>query len=148
MINPTDVWDMQTAVRSLYSLCVGSLCQSCELTRTELDILLFLANNPGYDTAAQICDVRFLAKSHVSVSLSSLKRAGLLIAASEANDKRRIHYKLTDKAARVVEEGHKRQLEFAEIILDGFSEEEREVFHSYMDRMEKNIVTYLEKHVR
>lgn len=70
-----------------------------------MDILLFLANNPKYDTAAEVSDIRCLAKSHVSTSLKSLEESGYIAKFSEGSDRRRIHLKLTEKADAVIREG-------------------------------------------
>lgn len=139
-----NLWDVQLPIRALYSLCIEPLCRSTGMTRTEFDILLFLANNPKHDTAAEICELRHLAKSHVSISLKSLRRQGYIEQQSEAGDRRRLHLKLTEKAAPVVREGRGRQAEFAEIILAGLDEAERAQFHSYILRMQGNIERYLE----
>ena len=144
----TNLWDIQTSMRSLYAMCVEPVCQSYNVTRTELDILLFLANNPKYDTAAEISDIRFLAKSHVSTSLKSLEANGYIVKATESEDKRRVHLKLTEAANNVVREGQKRQTVFADIIMDGLSKKERQQIHSGIEQMEKNIKRYMEKHLR
>ena len=44
----------------------------------ELDILLFLANNPSFDTATDIIEVRYLSKSQVSFSIKLLEQWGYL----------------------------------------------------------------------
>ena len=142
---PHSIWDMQQPLRSLYTACVEPLCLSCGITRTELDILLFLANNPKYDTAAEISEIRRLAKSHVSISLRSLEENGYITRESEKADKRLIHLRLTEKASRVVQEGRQRQAAFAELIMDGFQEEERRQLHSFLVRMRQNIEHHLEE---
>ena len=138
---PMDLWENQPSFRSLYALCIEPVCQRHGVNRTEFDILLFLANNPRYDTAAAISDVRHLAKSHVSVSLRSLERQGYIV-------RRQVHLRLTAKATAVVRAGRERQRAFAEIILDGLSEEERELLRGCFTRMERNIMTYLEAHAK
>ena len=142
---PYPFWDFQPALRALYGRCMEPVCQNFSLSRTELDILLFLANNPKYDTAAEISDVRHLAKSHVSVSLKSLLQKELLTGSAEPGDRRRIHLKLTDMAAPIIEEGRKKQADFAGWILDGFAPEELEQLHRYMQRMGDNIRTHWEE---
>lgn len=144
----TNLWDVQTSMRALYAMCVESVCQNYGVTRTELDILLFLANNPKYKTAAEISDIRFLAKSHVSTSLRSLEANGYIVKTTEAADKRRVRLKLTEAADNVVREGRKQQAVFADIIMDGLSQKEREQIHSGIERMENNIKRYMEEHVR
>ena len=60
---PLNLWEHQNAVKTLYSRCVERVCERHDLTRMELDILLFLANNPLYDTASEIVEIRYLSKS-------------------------------------------------------------------------------------
>lgn len=143
---PTNLWDIQTSMRLLYTMCVEPVCHSYNVTRTELDILLFLANNPKYDTAAEISDIRFLAKSHVSTSLKSLEANGYIVKTTEAEDKRRVHLKLTEAASDVIREGQKQQAAFVDIIMDGLSQKERKQIHSGIEQIGKNIKRYMEEH--
>lgn len=145
---PVNMWDIQTSMRSLYTMCIEPVCRDHGITRTELDILLFLANNPKYDTAAEISNIRYLVKSHVSTSLKSLEINGYIEKATKTGDKRRIHLKLTEAADAVIREGRKQQSVFADIITDGLNEEERRQFQSYMTRVKKNIKNYLEEHAK
>ncbi len=145
---PTNLWDVQPSFRSLYGMCVEPVCQDCSITRTELDILLFLANNPKYDTAAEISEIRYLAKSHVSTSLKSLEQNGYIVKFSEGNDKRRIHLRLTKKADAVIREGRTRQSAFANIVMDGFDMEERQQLYSFLTRMKENIKNHLEEYAK
>ncbi len=145
---PTNLWDVQPSFRSLYGMCVEPVCQDCGITRTELDILLFLANNPKYDTAAEISEIRYLAKSHVSTSLKSLEQNGYIVKFSEGNDKRRIHLRLTKKADDVIREGRTRQSAFANIVMDGFDMEERQQLYSFLTRMKENIKNHLEEYAK
>lgn len=59
LVNPLE---QQNAVKTLYSEFVSPVCAKYGLTRIELDILLFLANNTRYDTATDIVEVRFFSK--------------------------------------------------------------------------------------
>lgn len=42
--------------KKIYDQSLEPVCKKYQLTRMELDILLFLANNPGYDTAKDIIE--------------------------------------------------------------------------------------------
>ena len=53
LVNPLE---QQNAVKTLYSEFVSPVCAKYGLTRIELDILLFLANNTRYDTATDIVE--------------------------------------------------------------------------------------------
>lgn len=69
-----DLWDGLSLFKKIYDQSLEPVCKKYQLTRMELDILLFLANNPGYDTAKDIIERRRLTKSHVSMSLKDLER--------------------------------------------------------------------------
>jgi MarR family transcriptional regulator for hemolysin len=56
----------------LYARLFTPLLEEWGLTQTEADILLFLANNPGYDTARDMAEKRHLAKSHISAGIEAL----------------------------------------------------------------------------
>ena len=71
-----------------YAAMLEPLCRRHDLTRNELDILLFLANNPEYDRAADIVAIRRIAKSHVSLSVSSLEKRHLLLREFLESDRR------------------------------------------------------------
>jgi len=73
-----EFWDHLFLFKRLYDQTMDPIAQQWDLTRMELDILLFLANAPAYDTAADIVERRRLTKSHVSVSIHSLIRRGWL----------------------------------------------------------------------
>ena len=140
---PMRLWDLQQPLRSLYTLCVEPVCRDFGVTRTELDILLFLDGNPDHDTAAEIADQRCLAKSHVSTSIQSLERNGYLTRLAGRADRRLIHLRLSEKAARVVRAGKDARDVFLGIITAGLDEEERSRLHVYIERMEENIFSYL-----
>ena len=59
--------------QNLYERTVMPVCRAFGLTYMEFTVLMFLVNNPQYDTAAQIVKIRRLAKSHVSISVKGLQ---------------------------------------------------------------------------
>lgn len=91
----------------------------------DVDILLFLANNPCFDTATDIIEVRYLSKSQVSSSIKLLEQCGYL---------RKEYLKGNRKTA---------QEKFISIMLDGFSQEEIDGMKQYNDRILCNINAYL-----
>ncbi|HCW26712.1 MAG TPA: MarR family transcriptional regulator, partial [Lachnoclostridium sp.] len=112
------------------------------LTQMEFNILLFLANNPEFDTAAQIIKKRAFTKSHVSMSVRSLEERGLLTGEYYGTDRRTIHLKLTDAAAPMVSDGKNVQKRAAEIICRGFTPEEHRMLFELMNRINSNISDY------
>ena len=124
LVNPLE---QQNAVKTLYSEFVSPVCAKYGLTRIELDILLFLANNTRYDTATDIVEVRFLAKSQVSAAIKNLEAL-----------------RLCDPAQPMIAAGRSAQEQFGAALLDGFTPEELEHMQRSMERIRKNVEKYLE----
>jgi len=92
-------FDTMARAQKGYARLMDPLCKKWELTRNELDVLLFLANNPEYDRAVDIVNNRGLSKSHVSLSVSNLEGRGLLRREEDAIDRRTVHLHLLPKAS-------------------------------------------------
>jgi MarR family transcriptional regulator for hemolysin len=61
-----------------YEACFSALLDRESLTMRDLHVLLFLANNPGRDTARDVAELRGLPKSQVSGAVELLAARGLL----------------------------------------------------------------------
>ena len=122
-----------------YAQLLDPLCDTWELNKTEVDILLFLANNPGLDRAADIVRIRQITKSHVSLSVSNLEQRGFVYRTFDPEDRRTAHLKLTKEALPVVREGNRIQQEFFSRIFAGLSEEELAFWRSILNRVCRNI---------
>ena len=146
---PPNPWEHHNAIKALYAKCVDASCTAHDITRMELDILLFLANNPRYDTAADIVEIRYLSKSQVSSSIRLLEQRGFIRKEYTSKNRKSAHLKLCDAAADVVRDGQAAQEAFLAILLDGFSPEEMDSMQQYNKRIQHNIRTYLkeENHV-
>lgn len=115
------------------------VCARHSITRMEADILLFLANNPAYDTAKDIVAVRMIAKSHVSASVESLIAKGLIAGTPDAQDKRRIHLRPLPAAEPILADAHAMQHAFFERMFHGLSEAECAEFKRLFLHISKNV---------
>ena len=123
----------------LYDQMCAPVCQKYSLTHMEFVVLMFLANNPGFDTAAQIVRYRRLTKSHVSLAVRALLERRLLIGVDGVDDRRTIHLSLTEDAEEIVLAGRNVQKEFFNVIFKGFSQEDRDRMGEFMNRIDENI---------
>lgn len=123
----------------LYARMLVPAREASGLTQAELDILLFLANNPEYDTASNIVAMRHLAKSNVSVGIRSLEAKGLLRRRSDGRDLRVDHLELTAAAQEPVELGREGQQRFGALLFQGFSTKDRAELERLMDRIQQNV---------
>ena len=131
--------DSSQRSKKIYAAMLEPLCRRYDLTRNELDILLFLANNPGYDRAADIVSVRRIAKSHVSLSVGNLEKRQLLIRAYEEGDRRAAHLKLTEAAQPIVRAGQHLQKEFFTRMFAGLTRQELEQWGEVLTKICRNI---------
>lgn len=138
-------WEDQKIVTSFYSQCVKPVCEKYGLTRMEFDILMFLSNNPEYNSASDIVRIRLLTKSHVSISLKELETCGLVKTAFQNNNRKTMHISIQEKAAPVIADGKLAQQEFGKKLLHGFSSEEIELYGKLFQRTCENARKEMEK---
>ena len=115
------------------------------LNQLEIDILLFLHNNPGYDTARDICTYRQLKPALVSLYIENLVQLGFLAREGVPEDRRKCRLVLTEAAAPVVEKGLARQAAFTARMLEGLSPEELAAGQHCLSVITENIRNINEK---
>ncbi|MDE6620764.1 MAG: MarR family transcriptional regulator [Lachnospiraceae bacterium] len=136
---PLNLWEHQNAVKTLYAKCVGKVCEKYQISRMELDILLFLANNPRYDTATDIVEIRYLSKSQVSGAIKLLEERGWIDKVYIGDNRKTAHLKICGGAAAVIADGKEAQEIFFEVLMRGFTQEEIERMKGYTARIWDNI---------
>ncbi len=134
-----DYFDVTARIRKLYGRAVEPVCTRWDLTRNELDVLLFLYNNPQFDRPADIVAYRGMVKSHVSLSVANLERRGLLLRSADSEDRRTVHLRLTEPALEIAETGRKTQEAFYRKVFDGFSRRDYELMHTMLEKVGGNL---------
>lgn len=142
---PLNPWEHQNAIKTLYAKCVGDVCSKHKITRMELDILLFLANNPRFDTATDMVELRYLSKSQVSAAIKTLEEGGLIRKEYADNNRKTAHLKICEAAFPIIADGKTAQEKFVSIMLQGLSSEEMECMKRCFQRMWENIDSYLKE---
>ncbi|MBD5494982.1 MAG: MarR family transcriptional regulator [Lachnospiraceae bacterium] len=142
---PLNPWEHQNAIKALYSKCVEGVCVKHSITRMELDILLFLANNPCFDTATDIIEVRYLSKSQVSSSIKLLEQRGYLRKEYLECNRKTAHLKICEGAMDIIHDGQAAQEKFVSIMLEGFSQEEVDSMKKHNGHIMRNINAYLKE---
>ena len=132
-----------SANESLYTATVSPVCEKYGLTYMEFTVLMFLANNPQFDTASDIVRYRHLTKSHVSMSVRSLQGKGLLKGEYHEPNRRTIHLTVLEAASPIVSDGRAAQQSYGSILFAGFTESEYAQFIAYMKRIDNNITARL-----
>lgn len=131
-------WDQHKTITCYYETLTRSVCDQYNLTQMEYDILMFLYNNPQYNTAADIVKVRKSTKSHVSASLKLLEGKGFVEKRQCEENKKHIEIILLDSVQEIVEAGLNVQKEFVKNMLLGLTEEEIVMCRSIFSRICNN----------
>ena len=94
----------------------------------EIHVLLFLVNNPAYDTARDITELRGLSKSQVSQAVELLAAEGFLQRTPDESDRRVVHLSITPAGVPLARECQAIQTACGRRLLSGLSEEEKQQF--------------------
>lgn len=145
MPHPTEALLLGNQFRRLYDKKIKETTKRYGLTPAEVDVLLFLADNPGYDTAKDISELRLLSKSCVSRAVDSLIRQGFLTSHEDGKDRRILHLSILPAAAGVVKDAQDSQQEFLSCAFLNFTEEERQALDRLTEKLTQNIKEALEE---
>lgn len=132
-------FDILSQSQKAYSRHLEPVCKKWDLTRSEVDVLLFLYNNPEFDRAADIVTRRGMTKSHVSMSVASLADRELLERRYSPEDRRTVHLRLLEAGTRIAAEARAAQRQFFDTLYEGVSPEELALWDSIVRRVFENI---------
>lgn len=122
-----------------YHAALSPLCAETGLPPAAADILLFLANNPGCETAGAICRMRGLKPAIVSFHIDRLVGEGFLQRQPVPGDRRKTALVLTAQAQPIVAEGRELQRAFADRLAEGLSAEDLAHFRRCVAIFDRNI---------
>jgi MarR family transcriptional regulator for hemolysin len=134
-----DYFETMLRARKGYSRVMDPICQQWDLTRNELDVILFLYNNPDFDRASDVASRRGMAKSHVSLSVNSLESKGLLRRRADPADRRAVHLELMGDASDIALQGRAAQTEFFGKIYAGLTVDEIALWSRMAEKVSANI---------
>lgn len=146
MLTAVDFSNSARRFDAAYQSVMRPLTEELGMAQPAVDILLFLANNPGCDTARDICAYRHLKPAIVSFHVEHLAQEGYLERREVPEDRRKCRLVCTEKASSVIEKGRALQEEFARRLSQGLTEAELDtclhcfaVFEKNMERMTKRV---------
>ena len=128
--------------RNLYqAYCIRckSLCRELHMPQTAFDILMFLANNPDYNTAKDIVELRGIKANLVSVNVERLVNEGYLDRRDFPGDRRKTVLVCTPRSQPLIQRGERLQEEFFQDIFRDVDEASRENFHRVMEQVDRNL---------
>lgn len=123
----------------VYNDACKPLCKNLKLPQTAFDILMFLGNNPQYQTARDIVKIRNIKANLVSINVDKLVKEGYLRREEIKGDRRKTKLLCTTKAQPVIKEGQQLQQQFVDRLFEHTTKEEKEIFINVMKTMDKNL---------
>ena len=137
-ITTTRMLQFSQQLKKFYVRQFTPLVRKSHLSMRELDVLLFLANNPDYDTARDIAEFRSLAKSQVSQAVELLAAEGLLLRTPDATDRRVIHLSITPEGSPLAREAQEIQVRCGQQLFSGLTAEQMQHLHTILEVMLHN----------
>ena len=131
--------------KKYYSAQFAGAAAAYGLNQLEIDILLFLHNNPELCTASDICRYRGLAKSNVSAAVERLRSRGVLEVLPAPDNRRQRILRFTGAARPMAAALAEIQRRTLEPLFDGFTAAEQQALQEYLCRMDANIQRQLKK---
>lgn len=123
----------------VYDMMLTPLSRELGIPQTALGILLFFANNPKLSTARDACELRGLKRAIVSTHIERMVSEGLLERRAYPGDRRKELLVCTKKAQPIIESGRVAQKKFAQVMLEGLSEDDLAAMERCFKVMNGNI---------
>lgn len=109
MLTASQIGTAARRFQAAYAVVMAPLSRELDMAPSALDILLYLANNPGRDTARDICAYRHLKPGIVSLHVERLVAEGYLTRSPVPGDRRKCRLLCTEKAWPVIRRGRQYQ---------------------------------------
>ena len=122
-----------------YRAVMQPLYARSHLPPLAVDILLYLANNPTYNTAKDICRCKGLKPGIVSFHVDRLVTEGYLERHPVPGDRRKFGLVCTEKATPLIEQGRALQHSFADALSQGLGPEDLVHFRRCVAVFDHNI---------
>lgn len=126
---------------AVYQKFCQGVIRDWNLNPTSFQAIMFLANNPQYNTARDLCRMRGIKTGIASVAVEQLIQMGYLERRTDRSDRRIQRLYVTDSAAGLVRQGREVQREFARMVSSALTPEEFELYmqlsSKIMDRIQE-----------
>ena len=128
-----------------YTAAMRPLCDELGAAQSAVDVLMFLANNPEFNTAGDVCRYRNIKAALVSFHVEKLVEAGFVERQAVKGDRRKCRLVCTEKAQPVIKEGRELQKKFAQKLIAGFSDDDMAHFRKCLHIVSDNIDSILKE---
>lgn len=118
---PSELLTANKKIMHVYeSFCIP-LCKKYQLNQSDLDLILFIANNPMYNTAKDVCEIRGIRKNDI-------------------HDRRIQRLCLTEKCQPIIADGREMQTHFFTSITAGLTDEELKLYQKLSEKIRDQVI--------
>ena len=139
MLTASQIGTAARRFQAAYAAVMAPLSRELDMAPSALDILLYLANNPGRDTARDICAYRHLKPGIVSLHVERLVAEGYLTRSPVPGDRRKCRLLCTEKAWPVIRRGRQYQADFTARLTEGLSLADLAVCQRCLSALDQNL---------
>lgn len=139
-MRPLDFVSMSSKLMKAYEAACQEVCKKYRLNQTCLDVVLFLANNPEYNTAKDLWEIRGIRSGNASVAIETLVKRGYVKREADIQDRRLQRLILTERAGDAIAMGRQAQLAFGEQVTAGITEEELRQYWKTAEKIRENVI--------
>lgn len=132
-------------LKNMINSRMNSIRQKYGLKKIELDVFLFLTDNPNLNTGRDIQKFLNINKGYLSQVLDALCNEGKIIAETDKNDRRFIHYCPTEVMYPLIEELTAAKEEMDSQLFSGITNEEIAIMERVSEKIDMNIHRILKK---
>lgn len=131
---------LEKKMLQVYEAFCTPVCKELDIPQTSFDLLLFLANNPKFNTARDVCEIRGIKKGIVSVTVDHLVQTGYLIRKNDSADRRIQRLFLTEKCDYIISRGRKAQEDFFKSLTAPFTDEELTLYRNLTEKLRTSMI--------
>ena len=110
-----------------------------DLKKVDIEVLLYLSTSKEQNTPTDIHSRMKINRGHISQSIDRLIKKGYLIAAPDADDRRSMHYSVSEKADSLICEIKSQKQDLEKRIFEGITEEEVTIYKNITYKIISNL---------
>ena len=126
-------------VNKVYRKICYQTVEEYHFTPNVIEVMMFLSNNPGMDSASDIAFYKNISKGLVAKSVESLYNKGFIKTEKDTKDRRLIHLILTKQSDDVVKRLQNCKREFIKQLQKGVTEEDLAAMDRATSIMNQNL---------
>lgn len=131
--------------KKLIENALTEIRNTTNLKRVEIEVIYFLYRCHEHNTMTDICHHLQMNKGHISIAMDNLCKKAYVTQQQDSDDRRYVHYTLTDEAVSIAKQIHAAWEKMSEMLMAGVEEEDLKVFEKVSEQIGRNIESILKK---